>query len=251
MSRKASFLSLRQIPQENSQKFANRVFKKGTLLEKSDQDLLTQFIRGLPTPNRIHTIAQDTDTFDSATRIANLFETAQTFGQDDSAATLQQQGTSVKEQTFNIVDSRIQCAYCRKDGHHISECHHRQFNNHRRQHPYSAQWNRTQHNPPQKGPTNRQTNKLRSVYYDMCFNCNGTGHIASDCRRGQIQKPHLHGTKYCRPNFKNQGHPFRQDNYYTLLGSKLGRMFTKAFDNLLSKNGTLQIHTMADAGQTT
>ena len=110
----ACFLSLRQMPQENSQQFANRVLEKGTKLRKSDRDLLTQFIRGLPTPNRIHTITKDTDTFDGATRIATLFETAQTFGQDDSTVTLQQQGTSVKEQNFNIVDSRIQCAYSRK-----------------------------------------------------------------------------------------------------------------------------------------
>ena len=176
---------------------------------------MTQFIRGLSTPNRIHTIAQDTDTFDGATRIAMLFETAQTFGQDDSAITLQQQGTSVKEQNINIIDSRIQCAYCRKDGHHISECHRRQYNNHRRQQPYSAQWNRTQHSPPQKGTTNRRTNKLRSVYYDIvCFNCNGTGHIARDCHRGKLQKPKLQGTNYYRPNLKQQGHPFRQENYY-------------------------------------
>ena len=213
--REACCLSLRQMPQENSQQFANRVLEKGTKLGNSYRDLLTQFIKGLPTPNRIHTIAQDTDTFDGATRIATLFETAQTFGQDDSTVTLQQQGTSVKEQNFNIVDSRIQCAYCRKDGHHISECHHRQYNNHRRQRPYSAQWNRTQHSPPQKGPTNRRTNKLRSVYYDiLCFNCNGTGHIARDCRRGQIQKPNFQGTNYHRPNFKKQGHPFQQDNYF-------------------------------------
>ena len=137
-SREACFLSLRQMPQENSQQFANRVLEQGTKLGKSDRALLTQFIRGLPTPNRIHTITQDTDTFDGATRIATLFETAQTFGQDDSTVTVQQQGTSVKEQNFNIVASRIQCAYCRKDGHHISECHHRQYNNHRRQHPYNA-----------------------------------------------------------------------------------------------------------------
>ena len=131
-SREACFLSLRQMPQENSQQFANRVLEKGTKLEKSDKDLLTQFIRGLPTPNRIHTITKETETFDGTTRIATLFETAQIFGQDDSAVTLQQQGTSVKEQNFNIVDSRIQCAYCKKDGHHISECHHRQSSNHRR-----------------------------------------------------------------------------------------------------------------------
>ena len=102
MSKKASFLSLRQIPQENSQKFANRVFKKGTILEKSDQDLMIEFIRGLPTLNRFHILTQGTDTFNGATRIATLFETAQTFGQDDSTVTLQQQGTSVKEQNFNI-----------------------------------------------------------------------------------------------------------------------------------------------------
>ena len=213
--REACFLSLRQLPQENTQQFANRVLEQGTKLGKSDRDLLTQFIRGLPTPNRIHTIAQDTDTFDGATRIATLFETAQTFGQDDSTVTLQQQGTSVKEQNINIIDSKLQCAFCRKDGHHISECHHRQYNNHRRQHPYSAQWNRTQHSPPQKGTTNRRTNKLRSVYYDiLCFNCNGTGHIARDCHMGKIQKPNLQGTNYHRPNFKKQGHPFRQENYY-------------------------------------
>ena len=153
---------------------------------------MTQFIRALPTPNRIHTIARDTDTFNGTTRIATLFETAQTFGQDDSTDTLQQQGTSVKEQNFNIVDFRIQCAYCKKDSHHISEGHLRQSSNHRRQHPYSAQWNRTQHSPPQKGPTNGQTNKPRSVYYNiLCFNCNGTGHIASDCHRGQIQYKNL------------------------------------------------------------
>ena len=140
-SREACFLSLRQMPQENSQQFANRVFEKGTKLGKLDRDLLTQFIRG--------TIAQDTDTFDGATRAATLFETAQSFGQDDSAVALQQ-GTSVKEQNFNIVDSRIQCAYCKKDGQHISVCHHQQPNHHRRQHPYSAQWNKTQHSPPQK-----------------------------------------------------------------------------------------------------
>ena len=161
-SREACFLSLRQMPQENSQQFASRVLEKGTKLRKSDRDLLTQFIRGLPTPNRIHTIAQDTDTFNGATRIATSFAIAQTFGQDDSTVTLQQ-WTSVKEQNFNTVDSRIQCAYCKQDGHHISECHHRQYNKHRRQHPYSAQWNRTQHSPPQKGPTNRQTHKLRSL----------------------------------------------------------------------------------------
>ena len=136
------------MPQENSQQFANRVLEKGTKLGKSDRDLLTQFIRGLPTPITIHTIAENTDTFDGATRIATLFETAQTFGQDDSAVTLQQQGTNVKEQNFNIVDSRIHCAYCKKDSHHISECHHRQYSNPRRQRPYSAQWNRTQHSPP-------------------------------------------------------------------------------------------------------
>ena len=167
---------------------------------------MTQFIRGLPTPNRIHTITQDTDTCDGTTRIAILFETAQTFGQDDSTVTLQQQGTSVKEQNFNIVDSRIQCAYCKKDGHQISECHHRKSSNHSRQHLYSAQWNRIQHSPQQKGPTNRRTNKHRSVYYDILwFSCNGTGHIASDCRRGQIQKPKLQGTTYYRPNFKTPG----------------------------------------------
>ena len=145
------------MPQENSQQFANRVLEKGTKLGKSDRDLLTQFIRGLPTPTRIHTITQDTDTFDGTTRIATLFETAQTFGQDDSTVPLQQ-GTSVKEQNFNIVDSKVQCAYCRNDDHHISECHHRQYHNHRRPRPYSAPWNRTQHSPPQKGPTNRLTN---------------------------------------------------------------------------------------------
>ena len=203
------------MPQENSQQIANRVLEKGTKLGKLDRDLLTQFIRGLPTPNRIYTITQNTDTFDDDTRIATLFETAQTFGQDDSTVTLQQQGTSVKEQNFNIVDSRIQCANCRNDGHHISECHHRQSNNHRRQHPYSAQWNRTQHSPLQKGPTNRRTNKLKSVYYDiLCFNCNGTDHIARDCHRRPIQKSNLQGTDYHRPHFKKQGHPFRQDNYY-------------------------------------
>ena len=123
--RETCFLSLRQMPQENSQQFANRVLEQGTKLGKLDRDLLTQFIRGLPTPTRIHTIAQDTDTFDGATRIATLFETAQAVGQNDSAVTLHHQETSVKEQNFNIIDSRIQCAYCRKDGHHISECHRR------------------------------------------------------------------------------------------------------------------------------
>ena len=83
------------------------MFKKGTILEKSDQDLMTEFIRGLPTPNRFHILTQGTDTFNNATRIATLFETTQTFGQDDSAVTLQQQGTSVKEQNFNIVDSSV------------------------------------------------------------------------------------------------------------------------------------------------
>ena len=66
---------------------ANRVLEKCTKLGKSDRDLMTQFIRGLPTPNRIHTITQDTDTFNGATRIATLFETTQTFGQDDSTTT--------------------------------------------------------------------------------------------------------------------------------------------------------------------
>ena len=60
--REASFLSLRQMPQENSQQFANRVLEQGTKLGKSDRDLLIQFIRGLPTPNRIHTIAQTPST---------------------------------------------------------------------------------------------------------------------------------------------------------------------------------------------
>ena len=139
---------------------------------------MTQFIRGLPTSNRIHTLTQGTDTCDGATRIATLFEATQTFGQDESTVTLQQQGTSVKEQNFNIVDPRIQCAYCKKNGL-------------------------------------RGTNKPRSVYYDiLCFNCNGTGHIASDCHRGPIQKPKLQGTNYYRPNLQNQGHPFRQDDYY-------------------------------------
>ena len=136
--REACFLSLRQMPQENSQQFANSVLEQGTKLGKSDRDLLTQFIRGLPIPNRIHTIAQDTDTFNGTSTIATLFETAQKFGQDDSAVTLHQQGTNVKEQNFNIVDSRIQCAYCKKNSHQISECHHRQSSNHRRKHPYST-----------------------------------------------------------------------------------------------------------------
>ena len=170
---------------------------------------MTQFIRGLPTPNRIYTIAHGTDTFNDTTRIATLFETAQTFGQDDSTVTLQQQGTIVKEQNFKMVDSRIQCAYCKKDGHHISECYKKKSSTHRRQCPYSTQWNGRQQRPPQKGPYNRRTNKPRSGYYNILFfNCNGTGHIASDCRRGQIEKPKLQDTNYHRPNFKNQGHPF-------------------------------------------
>ena len=112
-SREPCFLSLRHTPQENSQQFANRVLEKGTKLGKSERDLLTQFIRGLPTPNRLHTIAQDTDTFDGATRIATLFETAQTFGQDDSTATLQHQGTSV----FCIL-----CFNCNGTGHISRDC---------------------------------------------------------------------------------------------------------------------------------
>ena len=114
-----------------------------------------------------------------------------------------------------MVDSKIQCAYCKKDGHHISECHNKKSSSHRRQHPYSTQCNRRQQRPPQKGLTNRRTNKPSSVYYDiLCFNCNGTGHIASDCRRGQIHKPKWQGTNYHRPNFKKQGYPSRRDNYY-------------------------------------
>ena len=154
-SREACFLSLRQMPQENSQQFANRVLKKGTKIGKQDKDHIIQFIRDLPTPNRIHTIAQGT--FDSATRIATLFETAQTFGQDDSIVTLQQQGTSLN---FKMVASRIQCAHCKKDDKHISECHNRKSSN-LRQHPYSIQRNRIQSSPPQKGPTNGQTSKPR------------------------------------------------------------------------------------------
>ena len=48
----------------------------------------------------------------------------------------------------------------------------------------------------------------------MCFNCNGTGHIARDCHRGKIQKPNFQGTNYHRPNFKKQDSPFGPDNYY-------------------------------------
>ena len=81
------------MPQENSQLFANRVLEKGTKIGKSDKDLMTQFIGGLLIPNRIHTIALDTDTFDCTTRIATLYETAKTFVQDDSTVTLQQQET--------------------------------------------------------------------------------------------------------------------------------------------------------------
>ena len=80
------------MPQENSQPFANRVLEQGTKLGKSDRDLLTQFIRGLPTPNRFHILTQGTDTFNGATRIATLFETAQTFGQNDSTVTLHNKG---------------------------------------------------------------------------------------------------------------------------------------------------------------
>ena len=92
----------------NSQQFSNRVLQKGTNIGKSDKDLITQFIRGLPTPNRIHTIVQDTDAFDRATRIATLYETAKTFGQDDSTVTLQKQETSMERQNFKMVDCRIQ-----------------------------------------------------------------------------------------------------------------------------------------------
>ena len=236
------------MPQENSQQFANRVLEQGTKLGKSDRDLLTQFIRGLPTPNRIHTIAQDTDTFDGATRIATLFETAQTFGQDDSTVTLRQQGTSVKEQNFNIVDSKIQCVYANKDSHHISECHHRKSSNHRRQHPYSAQWNRAQHSLLTDELTNPGLCII--IFCVSIVMAQDTSHVI------------IIGDKYNNLNYRSliivdpisKTRATRSDKKiitHSVNINKIGRMFIRAIDNQLSKKGTFPIPTVTDAGKIT
>ena len=209
---------------------------------------MIEFIRGLPTPNRFHIVTQGTDTFNGATRIATLFETAQTFGQDDSTLTLQQQGTSVKEQNFNIVDSKIQCVYANKDSHHISECHHRKSSNHRRQHPYSAQWNRAQHCP--------LTDKLTNPGLCIIIFC-----VSIVMAQDTLQVIII-GDKYnnlnCRsliivdPISRNRAIRFDQIIIINPVKiSKLGRMFTRATDNQLSKNGTFQIHPVTDTGKPT
>ena len=54
-TREASFQSLRQMPQESAQQFANRVLEKGTKKGKSDKDLMNQFVRGLSHECRTHT----------------------------------------------------------------------------------------------------------------------------------------------------------------------------------------------------
>ena len=102
-------------------------------------------------------------------------------------------------------------------------------------------------------PTNRQTNKPRSVYYNiLCFNCNGTGHIASDYYRGQIQQPKLQVLIIVDPISKTRAIRFDKIIITTPIKiSKLGRMFIRAIDNQLSKNGTFPIDTVTDAGTPT
>ena len=240
------------MPKENSQQFAKRVLEQGTKLGKSDRDLLTQFIRGLPTPNRIHTIAQDTDTFNGATRIATLFETAQTFGQDDGTVTLQQQGTSVKEQNFNIIDSRIQCAYCRKDGHHISECHHRQYN--------TEDNTPTVHSGTEHSTAHHRKDRLTDELTNsgLC-----TMIFCVSIVMAQVTLPVIviwakYKNLICRaliiihPISRNRA--TRSDKKIITNPvniNKIGRMFIRAIDNQLSKKGTFPIPTVTDAGKLT
>ena len=135
-TKEASFQSLRQMQQESAQQFANRVLEKGTKIGKSDKDLMNQFVRGLSNECRTHTIALGPNSFAQAARTASLFESAKTYGQDDSAAVLHKQETNTPPQdtrTFKQVNSKLKCAYCKRDGHPISECRTRESNNKWRQ----------------------------------------------------------------------------------------------------------------------
>ena len=205
-TREASFQPLRQMPQESAQQFANRVLEKGTKIGKSDKDLMNQFVRGLSNECRTHTIALGPNSFAQAARTASLFESAKTFGQDDSAAVLHKQETSTPPQdirTFKQVNSKLKCAYCKREGHHISECRTRESNNRRRQQSNNTQWAEQPQQRPQQGGHNRQPNNLRSVNSDIvCYSCNGRGHIARDCRRLQNPRPNYQSNNNYRPKFQ-------------------------------------------------
>ena len=130
-------------------------------------------------------------------------------GQDDGIVTLQKQETSKERQNLKIVDSRIQCASTiflsvitespATAGDNIPTVHTgtKYSKDHGRKYP----------------PKDKKTNKPRSVYSDiLCYNCNGKGHIACDCCRGQMQKPNVQGSNYHRQNFKNQGYQSQQNS---------------------------------------
>ena len=160
-TRGASFQSLRQMPQESVQQFANPVLEKETNIGKSDKDLMNQSVRGLSNKCRTHTIALGPNFFAQPARTASLFESAKTFGQDDSAAVLQKQETNTPNQdtrTLKQVNSKLKCAYCKREGHHISE-----FNNRWSQLSNNTQWAEQPQQRQQSEGHNRQQNILRSV----------------------------------------------------------------------------------------
>ena len=209
-TREASFQSLRQMPQERAQQFANRVLEKSTKIGKSDKDLMNQFVRGPSNECRTHSIALGPNSFAQAAQTASLLESAKTFGQDDSAAVLQKQETNTPNQdtrTLKQVNSKLKCAYWRREGHHISECHTRESNNRWRQQSNNTQWAEQPQQRPQQGGHNRQPNNLRSVNSDIvCYSCNGRGHFARDCRRLQNQRPNYQSNNNYKPNFQKQGY---------------------------------------------
>ena len=157
-SKEASFNSIRQLPQESVLAYTDRLIEKGAKMDKTDRELLQQFIRGLSPKARTHTIATGPENLEQACRTATLFESAKSYDVDlpivqsltpyppplmaqtipNSAQYRQRtyQQTPVERappvyQNRQINATQEQCSYCKRLGHSIEVCRTRQRNNSR------------------------------------------------------------------------------------------------------------------------
>ena len=162
-AKEAAFTSLRQLPTEAAVTFADRVIEKGSVINKTDRELLQQFVRGLSQACRMHTVATGPETFEQAYKTAMLFESAKSFDSDGTprAQTMAQSVRPSYQAPQNRAHVRPHnnpptCAYCKRVGHTIEECRTRRSNNARRdnnQPQRRPQQPTTQYRPHSQGDT--------------------------------------------------------------------------------------------------
>ena len=204
---------------ESVEEYANRLTMIGAKLGKSDVCLAQQFVRGLSSAFKTHTLSMGPETFDAAVRAATLYQNAQKaavasdavddriFSLQKAVAELQKKSDPCPEvdqplqstQTIPDASTRVHqvardvepvqrptCAYCQRVGHTIDKCRFRIRDNKN----YVSQFQQQQIQPLMQqypaqqnrpGPQNQQ-NREFDMSNVQCFACKQFGHIKRNCR---------------------------------------------------------------------